>query len=333
MRYGETAAALRRPLDPEGGVVELVRFATLAANSHNTQPWRFEAAGGRLTLRADPERRCPVVDADDHHLFASLGCAVENAVQVAPALGRHARVEVTTDGAILHLEPSPRGDARAAEAARHRQCTRTPYSGAPLTAAELAALEAAGNGDGVEVTMLTDDAAIARALDAILEADRRQLTDRAFRRELFHWMRCTDAAALATRDGLAARPMGAPRLPRPVVRALLPVVLTADREAAKRRREIASSAGLAVFTGPTATPAGWIRVGRAYQRFALEAAARDIRHAFANQPVEVAEIRPAFAAALGFGSRRPDLVVRFGRGPSMPYALRRPVAEVLTHAA
>ena len=150
--------------------------------------------------------------------------------------------------------------------------------------------------------------------------------------DLFAWMRCTDGEALARRDGLAARVMGAPRLPRPLVRALLPVVLTAAGEAAARRREVASSAGLAVFTGPAATPAGWIAVGRAYQRFALEATRRDIRHAFVNQPVEVAEVRPAFAAALGLGDRRPDLVVRFGRGPLAPYSLRRPVAEVLTAA-
>jgi hypothetical protein len=334
MRYGEVAAALRRPLDPDGGVGELIRLATLAANSHNTQPWRVTAGDGQLVLRPDPTRRCPVVDADDHHLWASLGCAVENAVQAAPELGLHATAEVTDAGVTLQLERAPTADHGASALIRYRQCTRTPYDGAALARDELAALAAAGGGDGggVELRLVTDARDRAVALDAILEADRRQLTDAAFRRELFAWMRCTDGEALARRDGLAARVMGAPRLPRPLVRALLPVVLTAAGEAAARRREVASSAGLAVFTGPAATPAGWIAVGRAYQRFALEATRRDIRHAFVNQPVEVAEVRPAFAAALGLGDRRPDLVVRFGRGPLAPYSLRRPVAEVASRA-
>ncbi len=332
MHYGAVAAALRRPLDPDGGVGELVRFATLAANSHNTQPWRFEADAGRLVIRPDPERRCPVVDADDHHLFTSLGCAVENAVQAAPALGLRATPELHAAGVTLHLERAPAADDGAGDAIRRRQCTRTPYSGDALATAALAALEAAGCGDGVAVRLLTHPRDLAIALDAILEADRRQMSDPAFRRELFAWMRCTDGEALARGDGLAARVMGAPRLPRPLVRALLPVVLSAAGEAAKRRREVESSAGLAVFTGPAATPAGWIAVGRAYQRFALEAARRDLRHAFLNQPVEVADVRPAFAAALGLGGRLPDLVVRFGRGKLMPYSLRRPVADVLTLA-
>ncbi|NBB69408.1 MAG: Tat pathway signal protein [Alphaproteobacteria bacterium] len=334
MRYGEVAAAQRRPLDSDGGVGELIRLATLAANSHNTQPWRVTAGDGQLVLRPDPTRRCPVVDADDHHLWASLGCAVENAVQAAPELGLHATAAVTDAGVTLHLERAPAADQGASALIRRRQCTRTPYDGTALAAEELAALAAAGGDDGgVELRLLIDARDRAIALDAILEADRRQLTDAAFRRELFHWMRCTDGEALARRDGLAARVMGAPRLPRPLVRALLPVVLSAAGEAAKRRREMASSAGLAVFTGPAATPAGWIAVGRAYQRFALEATRRDLRHAFVNQPVEVAQIRPAFAAALGLGDRRPDLVVRFGRGPLAPYSLRRPVAEILTPAA
>lgn len=54
-----------------------------------------------------------------------------------------------------------------------------------------------------------------------------------------------------------------------------------------------------------------------------------IRNAFLNQPVEVASVRPRLAQELGLGGRRPDLVVRFGRGPEMPRSLRRPVAAVL----
>jgi len=36
-----------------------------------------------------------------------------------------------------------------------------------------------------------------------------------------------------------------------------------------------------------------------------------------------------FAAAIGLTGQRPDLVVRFGRGPPLPSSLRRPVQAVL----
>ena len=63
--------------------------------------------------------------------------------------------------------------------------------------------------------------------------------------------------------------------------------------------------------------------------FALQATALGLKHAFINQPVEVARLRPQLAALLGLGDRRPDLIVRFGYGPMLPRSLRRPVEAVL----
>ena len=73
----------------------------------------------------------------------------------------------------------------------------------------------------------------------------------------------------------------------------------------------------------------WVEAGRCYERFALQAAALGVRNALLSQPVEVSVLRPQFANAVGLGSHRPDLVVRFGRGPEMPRSLRRPVRDVL----
>ena len=84
-----------------------------------------------------------------------------------------------------------------------------------------------------------------------------------------------------------------------------------------------------MFVGQAADKAHWVEVGRCYERFALQATALGIRNAFLNQPVEVAALRPPFAAALGLAGLRPDLVVRFGRGPVLPRSLRRPVDAVL----
>jgi hypothetical protein len=40
-------------------------------------------------------------------------------------------------------------------------------------------------------------------------------------------------------------------------------------------------------------------------------------------------LRGEFARWLGMPDARPDLVVRFGRGPALPMSLRRPVADVM----
>lgn len=54
-----------------------------------------------------------------------------------------------------------------------------------------------------------------------------------------------------------------------------------------------------------------------------------LQTAFCNPPVEVPDLRTQFAAWLGIGQHRPDLIVRFGRGSEMPHSLRRPLQDVL----
>ena len=46
---------------------ELVRYATLAANGHNTQPWAFALERDAVTIQPDLARRTPAVDPDNHH--------------------------------------------------------------------------------------------------------------------------------------------------------------------------------------------------------------------------------------------------------------------------
>ncbi len=72
--------------------------------------------------------------------------------------------------------------------------------------------------------------------------------------------------------------------------------------------------------------------GRACQRFALQATAFGLKHAFVNQAVEVPAVRSELAAYLKVGDRRPDLIMRFGYGPEMPKSLRRPVEQVVFSA-
>jgi hypothetical protein len=78
---------------------ELVRYSTLAPSSHNTQCWKFHVQKGLITIEPDLLRRCPVVDADDHHMFVSLGCAAENLAHAALANGVQANANFDAAGA------------------------------------------------------------------------------------------------------------------------------------------------------------------------------------------------------------------------------------------
>ncbi len=155
------------------------------------------------------------------------------------------------------------------------------------------------------------------------------MNDRAFVEELKKWIRFSGDEAVRTGDGLYAAASGNPSLPPWLGNRLLDLFFTPKNENDKYSKQVRSSAGIAIFVADDASPAHWIEVGRSYERFALQSAALGIRNAFLNQPVEVPVLRPQFAAFLGIGNCRPDLVVRFGRGPKLPSSLRRPVQAVL----
>jgi hypothetical protein len=312
-------------------VTELVRCATLAASSHNTQPWRFRAGERSLEIFPDFARRCPIVDPDDSHLFKSLGCAAENLVHGAAAQGHAADVtfDSTRDAVIVNLERSRQARATPLfEAIPRRQCTKTPYDGTLLSSDELRVLARAGEGSGARTLLLTERAHVDSIVEYVTHGNRAQLSDPAFRAELVSWIRFNHRDALRTGDGLAGRTGGQPSVPSWFGRRLLELLLTPDAQVKTDVSRIRSSAAIAVFVATRDDKAAWVEVGRIYERFALQAAAADIRTAFINQPVEVRALRPQLESSLGLENETAHLIVRVGRAPLAPFSLRRPIDEV-----
>jgi hypothetical protein len=310
---------------------ELIRCATLAASSHNTQCWKFALANSAITILPDLSRRCPAVDPDDHHLFVSLGCAAENLVHAALAHGFRAepRFDAALNAIKVSLTPSTAQKSPLFQAIAARQCTRGDYDGKPLTNEELTLLEKAGSSSGVRLLLLTERPAMERVLNWVVQANTAQMADAVFVKELKSWIRFSGADAVRTRDGLFSAASGNPVGPAWIGNLAFDWFFTPRKENEKIARQIRSSSGLAVFVGVAADKAHWVDVGRCYERFALQATAMGIRNAFLNQPVEVPSVRSPFAQAMGLDSQRPDLVVRFGRGPILPRSLRRSVQAVL----
>ena len=327
--YDDAVRSTWAPLRVDGGARELIRYATLAANSHNSQPWKFTAEERRITIAPDLARRCPAVDPNDHHLFVSLGCAAENLALAAAAAGLTATTAIESDAITMALEPDHPLESDLFKAIPSRQSTRALYDGRPVSNDKLAALEQAGTRAGVSVMIITDKAKINSISDYVTEGNSAQMRDRAFMDELKHWIRFNDSDAVATMDGLSAAASCNPQWPAWLARPLLPLVLTERSENQKYRDQIQSSSGVAIFVADHSDHAHWVEVGRACQRFALQATALGLKHAFINQPVEVPQVRKPFASFLGIGERLPDLVMRFGAGPDLPKSLRRPVEQVM----
>jgi hypothetical protein len=301
----------------------LVRYATLAPNGHNTQPWRFAALPTGARILPDFLRRTPVVDPDDHHLFVSLGCAAENFLIASGALGKSGEMVFIEDGdgrVDIDLVNGPPQSNSLYQAIPLRQSTRSIYDGRSVSTGHLTLLEAAARTEGVTLQIITDAPKREAVLDFLVQGNDAQMDDPHFVRELRDWIRFNPEQALASGDGLFGKCSGNSSIPTWIGKRFFGMVFTKAAEDKKYTAQMRSSAGFAIFIGDKADKKHWVQVGRSFQRFALQATALGVRHAMINQPVEVHAVRAEFAQWLGIGDVRPDLVVRFGHAPPMPIA-------------
>ena len=330
--YNDAVAAIRATLKRAPETRDLIRDATLAANSHNTQPWRFRISDIGIEILPDMTRRLAAVDPDNHHLYASLGCAAENLAIAGGARGKPGELgfDPANDGAVTFTFGSGApAEPAMFDAIAKRQSTRDDYDGKEVSGPDLQTLAAAAVVPGVDLVLITDRPQIDRVQELVAVGNTAQLADAAFVRELKSWLRFSPRQAMATGDGLFSASSGNPTLPAWLGPFMFDLVFRAKAENEKYARQIASSAGIAVFLAQKEDREHWVRAGRACQRFALQATALGLKHAFINQPVEVASLRPELARLVGLPGRRADMVMRFGYGAALPFSMRRPVESVI----
>jgi hypothetical protein len=324
----------RTPRISRDELLELVRSAVLAPSGHNAQPWRFTLGPDRIEIRADPGRRLPVVDPDDHALFISLGAALENlriaglqhglaadidyfGVDAPDAIAVTLTRQVQSGGAPLYL------------AIPERQSTRSRYDGRPIPTADLHILEQASVQKGIRFQLLTGRAEIDAVTELVKEGNRRQLSDPQFVQELTDWIRFSRSETRDRQDGLIAPAMGMPYSPRWLGSAIMKGVLRPGLQARQVESLIRGSSGLMLFIAEHDDREHWVRLGQSFERVALTATTRGIRHAHMNMPCEVVEVRRQLQNHLELGEEQPLLLLRFGYGKVMPRSPRRPLENVL----
>ena len=134
---------------------ELVRYATLAANGHNTQPWKFAIKENAIEIHPDYARRLPVVDPDDRELWISLGCALENLLVAARACRLCPRSDLPGAADFIHVRLTPDAPQGSPlfDAIPLRQNTRSEYDGQPVKTADLDQVQALPLEPGVALAL------------------------------------------------------------------------------------------------------------------------------------------------------------------------------------
>jgi hypothetical protein len=312
----------------------LVGYAILAPSGHNTQPWLFRLTDQVIELYADRTRALPVVDPDDRELVISCGAALGTLGIAARHFGHRAAVEVMPDPQDEDLlarvslglaEPSSDADDELFRAIPERRSNRQAFEDRAVSGELTERLVADSQQESAWLHLASGDDRLPIA-ELIAEGDRIQWADRRFRRELASWMHPNRSRS---QDGMRGYGFGFGELMSHAGPLAIRSFDLGKGQAARDRDLAKGSPLLSVFGTDSDEPAAWLATGQALQRVLLRARAAGVWSSFMNQPIEVAELRSRLAETIGRQGAYPQLVVRFGYGPSVKPEPRRAVEEVL----
>lgn len=311
-----------------------LQYAILAPSTHNTQPWRFVTSDDTVLLCADRTRALPVSDTYDRELAISCGAALFNlrvalshfrcpyVIRIMPSSAEPdvlASVQISDEGFVD-------GEIATLFAAiPNRVTNRQAFDPAPVPQATIASLRAAAEAEGAQVAATANDAERLRLADLIDQADRIQLGDPRFRRELALWIN-----AARRDDGMASYSASAASLldfASPIVATVVRTFDVGGGLAASHRRLVEGSPLLVCLATRSDGPENWLLAGQAMQRVLLTLTAQGFDASFLNQPIEVETLRSAIGAMTGSGDY-PQILLRVGRGPSQAHAPRRALESV-----
>ena len=310
--------------------LELIRYATLAANGHNTQPWKFAMHEDAIEIHPDYSRELKVVDPNHRELWISLGCALENLLIAARANGFAPEVIYPESQDFIRVtltSDMPQNDTLF-DAIPLRQNTRSEYTGQLIKTADFDQVQTLPLEPGVSTHFITSPGGMETTLEYVNQGNLSQYVDPAFLDELIYWLRFNKKEVLSSMDGLYSRCSGNPEVPRWLGQMFVSGTKP-DQQTDADAQKLRSSPAAVVIASEEDTKTAWVRTGQVYERLALKATSLNIKSAFLNQPIEVTGIRAQFQSALGLGNFMPQLLVRLGYAESMPRSLRRPVEEVL----
>jgi hypothetical protein len=339
-----------------GSDLHLVHSAILAANPHNTQPWRFRIRSSGIDLFSDPARNIGSIDPFRREMHIGLGCALENLLQAAAAKGLVAKLTSFPDAsdptfiATVQLE---RGNTVAAPlyaAIPFRHTNRGPYDTTrDVPPSALSALAALGSGlSDVSVRWLTTKADKTNIAAHIVEASQAIVGDADQSRDSSAWFRNSWSEIQQRRDGLTIDAQALPAWLR-VAAKIGPAVGTeqADRLWLDNTRDIhvatASAFGL-LLARNASDNVQRVTGGRLWQRMHLWAQNEGIAMHPLNQMPERADRERSQRATPRFGSVLEQLVGDSSWQALMPFRLgyptvtplaspRRTVREVLVSPA
>ncbi len=308
----------------DGEVCEALYVGSLAANSHNTQPWKvtIDPQERRVQVELDKERCLAVADPEHHEAFITLGCYIESLMEGFAAYGYDASVEYrseASDGpsaltAIISYGPQQVGrtDRERLDILLTRHTDKRSFHAEPPSPDQIEALLACDPALRCFPKGTSEFESIQRIIMGAVEE---QSANVAHRSELGRWMRFSDAEVLQSKDGISADMLGLGRFKKALY------YLTTDHGSAEgdafaaqgvemARAQTSDCGAFLVIEGDD-EPLALIEAGRVVQRAWLLCTELGLSVQPMSAPLEIEGRRSSLSEQLNCTSF-PQMILRIG---------------------
>lgn len=318
---------------------KIIYYASLAGNSHNTQPWIIEIENDTtIHILADFSRKLQIVDPDARGLFISLGAFIENFELAAGSFGYETHVEITSQhkndnkAATIKLSKSVRTrfDLSIIE---KRRTLRTPFRNDEINSEHLNILIDQGKND---IFYFSASSIKGKFIaDKTFEAYTQQANDDQAKQELSNWIRFSNSDVKKYRDGLTTAGMGITGIGGFFFRnfykpedSMKDSFINTGIEKTKEQTE--NCGGWIVIVQNKNTPQMWIETGRKYQKLNLKCRELNLGFHPMNQLIEEENFEISANEYLSLPGQI-QFIARIGYVDTYPDAIsvRRPVKEII----
>ncbi|HEX3006902.1 MAG TPA: hypothetical protein VHO90_04740 [Bacteroidales bacterium] len=270
-----------RRVDNENPVYKILYYASLAASSHNTQPWKVEVIGtDSLVVFPDFSRKLTVVDPHSRELFISLGAFIENLDIASNYLGYITSIQVchgdgsTCDNTFItvSLKKGKRLNLDITET-ENRRTLRSAFDTAQIADSAISILTSENVGTAHFVSNRSSQGKYIKR--ETIEAYAQQARCTEAQDELAKWIRFSNTDVKNKRDGLTTSGMEINGIAGWFVRNFF----TPDdskKEAfisggiERTCNQVENCGGWILITQPSESPANWISTGRIVERINIK---------------------------------------------------------------